>query len=169
MGKGGDGEQTWELKEAEKVAERAMERRAQEAEFRRRIALPAGTVVVLSGMRAEGVPDAESKKGSGGSDPYIRFTLTLGPSEQELASLETRSLSNTNNPDWSGDPPLRLVLARPCRQGVPLTLTAVIFDKDFTNEDDRLARVAVTGLRGHPAGHRQELLFRACRGWSTSP
>ena len=112
-----------------------------------------------------GVPDADSKKGSGGSDAFVRVSLHLADADDEVASAQTTVRRNTDNPDWSDEPPLRLQLEQGVKAGVALRLRAVLWDKDFSNEDDVLASATVAGLRGHSGSCRLHLLLKGEPGW----
>ena len=91
--------------------------------------------LALHGIRAFNVPDVDSKKGSGASDPYVHFELLeAGAAAAGDASLEphlrgqTRHLENQLDPVWEGET-VRLLLPEgtrpaaaaacgPCGQGL---------------------------------------------------
>lgn len=125
--------------------------------------LPPGTVLVLSGIKAWDVPDADSKRGSGGSDPYMRFTL--GVQAVEAAEAATKVSGNSNNPDWSADPPLRFLIEDGAQSASVLSLTAVLLDKDFTNEDDALAQSTLKNIRVRRGRQSMGVTLKGLPGW----
>jgi len=125
--------------------------------------LPPGTVLILSGRKAWDVPDADSKRGSGGSDPYMRFTL--GVQAVEVAEVASKVSGNSNNPDWSRDPPLHLLIEGGAQSASHLSLTAVLLDKDFTNDDDALAQSTLKHLRVRRGPQSMGVTLKGLPGW----
>lgn len=81
-------------------------------------------------IRAFDVPDADGKRGSGGSDPYMSFTLL--ETEGEEQTVKTQAFEDVKNPQW----PDRLTLRLPRGSPRPPLLRVVLWDQDFTNADD---------------------------------
>ena len=109
------------------------------------------------------MPDADSKRGSGGSDPYMRFTL--GVQAVEVAEVASKVSGNSNNPDWSRDPPLHLLIEGGAQSASHLSLTAVLLDKDFTNDDDALAQSTLKHLRVRRGPQSMGVTLKGLPGW----
>jgi len=92
---------------------------------------PEPAILILHDMSAMGVPDADPRNGSGLSDPYVRFELL----EVDIASAaETLHVKNSLNPDWKEEMRLNVPRLIP-----PPLLRITLWDKDWTNDDDKLA------------------------------
>ena len=114
------------------------------------VTLPPGSALVITGVRCWGVPDADEKKGSGHSDPYVRFAVRADGKEPPLAVAQTGVSKEGHSPDWSSEPPLRLELESGARSTAALSMTLTLLDKDFTNEDDPLATFTLNEMRALP-------------------
>ena len=101
---------------------------------------PAATLKIWD-IRAYNVPDADYKEGSGSSDPFVSLTVLDGPRAEPLCvdgvelEIQTPDLEDVTDPHWPEERTLRLPRGR--RDGVP-TLRCVLWDKDFTNDNDAI-------------------------------
>jgi len=112
-------------------------------------ATPAVTTLEISGMAAFGVPDADLRRGSGKSDPYLKFTvLADGPEYDGQGpfggkggpTAQTEAVANETNPAWEGK-----VLSIPLPPGWAGEgeLRVRLWDDDVTKEDDAIGSAVV--------------------------
>jgi len=113
-------------------------------------AAPTYTSITLTAMAAFGVPDGDLRKGSGKSDPYLKFTLLMdGPDYDGTGPLggkggptvQCEKIANDANPVWEGQT-LTLEVPAPFSDGAELRVR--LWDDDVTNEDDAIGSTVVT-------------------------
>ena len=86
----------------------------------------------VSALRAHDLPDADARKGSGGADPFVQFSLD----GTGIVLARTKTIWNEPNPDWS-DAPLELKLPETLTRGSTMVLRSDIMDEDKgANPDD---------------------------------
>ena len=105
--------------------------------------------IVFSDIAAFGVPDGDMRKGSGASDPYVKFTLLAdGPEYDGTGPLggrggptcQTEKIANAADPVWEGQAPK---LALPTGFDGKGELRVRVWDDDVTNEDDAIGSVII--------------------------
>ena len=95
----------------------------------------------FSAMAAFGVPDVDRRKGSGVSDPYVKFTLLdsslrVGAGDGDLRTVQTHAIEDATEPDWGE---LELTLRYPIDTPRPPLIRVELWDKDFQKRDELIA------------------------------
>ena len=98
---------------------------------------PDPVVIVLHGISASGVPDADA---AGGADPYARFAILLDSQTPKKEMAYTTYKVSDVNPVWEDE---RLQLRIAPEDPRPLTLRVEMWDKDMNSPDDIMAAADV--------------------------
>ena len=106
---------------------------ARTADLRRHSHQAAASAGQEQQYNSERVPDADSKRGSGTSDPYINFKLLECGDVSETARTATKP--NDPNPEWAEE----LCLSLPRGSSRPPLLHVQLWDDDLKKSDDPLA------------------------------
>lgn len=107
--------------------------------------------IIVSGIMARDLPDADKRAGSGVSDPYVRFIIEspMGGGEPAggAVSVRTETKANDRNPSWEG---VALTLEVPHDFGLggtPGRMRVCVWDDDSFDdgikEDDALGVVTI--------------------------
>jgi len=100
------------------------------------LSAPSPMTLTISEIKAFGVPDADTRRGSGKSDPYCKFTL-LGLAKPLTA--QTAPVANTQNPEWPST--LKLGLTTGFTGG---EMRVRVWDDDVTKDDDAIGSTVVS-------------------------
>lgn len=93
--------------------------------------------LTITGCQAFGLPDADKRPGSGTSDPYVLFRLTL-PSGKCVSKARTAVAVNDRNPEWPK--PLLLSCPTDFTEGM---LNVMVLDDDICDADDMIGSIQV--------------------------
>lgn len=99
--------------------------------------VPPAATLTIRAVKAFNVPDKDKKKASGGSDPYLRFSLLECGDLDEVARTTVKP--NEPNPTWSES----LTLELPRGSPRPPLLCVRLWDDDLHDADDPLATTDV--------------------------
>ena len=117
-----------------KLARERAAKEAKEAEERRR---RQEYMLILRGVSASGVPEADARNGS---DAYVVFELLECDGLEAPPSAQTPPIMNTTEPRWEHAVRLMVPAGSKPAMDQQARLRVSIYDKDLTDEDDLLGR-----------------------------
>lgn len=94
--------------------------------------------LVFKDICAFAVPDGDLRRGSGKSDPYVKFTI-ITDDGGDGPTAQTEKIANADNPVWKD--PVKINLPRGFTGQARLRVR--IWDDDVTSEDDAIGSVVL--------------------------